>query len=105
MKYFPASLSRFHKLKVLKLSNISANRIPFRIFLLPNLQELDLSKNCLLALPGTITKRLKKFDKLDISENEFSQSDLATSIDMNKMPKDYVPTLLEFSMRNTLKNK
>lgn len=106
MKYFPVSLARFHKLKTLKLSNISVSRIPFRLCLLPNLQELDVSRNMLLALPGTVTKRYKKFDTLDISENESLQSNFNQYLpNQVNAPKEYVPSLLELSVRSTVQNR
>ncbi|KAK6632722.1 hypothetical protein RUM43_013492 [Polyplax serrata] len=104
MKYFPASLVRFNKLKILKLSNISVNRIPFRICLLPNLQELDISKNALVALPGSVTRRYKKFDKLDVSENESLQFEPTPHTSQAKL-KQYIPSLLELSVRSTLENR
>lgn len=106
MRYFPVSLVRFRKLKVLKLSNITAKKIPFGICLLSNLQDLDLSKNSISALPATIKKRIRKFDKLDISDNELNpvkQNGICPS--QSEELHSYIPSLLELSIRSTVENR
>lgn len=101
MGSIPACLCRLTALKHLKLQANNLTEIPFRILLLPNLENLDLSHNQLKAIPGTVLRRYLR--KLDISDNPglMENEDQAPS----KTTPSFTPNLIELAARSVLDNR
>lgn len=104
LQFVPNCFSRFFSLKIMKLKGNLLTDVPFRIFLLPHLQTIDLSQNQLTSLPGSVMRRyLFKLDTLDVSGNERL---LECEIERPpKIPVCTVSSLLEYSARVVVKKR